>query len=170
MTGGVNERITFRSSIQLKLLINPLKKGIAIFQYPYSGGVKTGYCYKVISVGAETGVVHPVSMLDSGFFLPLPVNKPPDFSGVITGGYYKVISVGTEAGAVQTVSMLDGGFFLPLPVNKSPDFSGVIMGGCYKVISVGAEADFQLVKMPNGYYILAEKNFRFSQYFGNGKE
>ena len=108
--------------------------------------------------------------LDGGFFLPLPVNKPPDFSGVIMGGYYKVISVGTEAGAVQTVSMLDGGFFLPLHANKPPDFSDMIMGGCHKVISVGAEAGFQLVKMPNGYYILAEKNFRSSQYFGNGKE
>ena len=71
----------------------------------------------MISVGAEAGVVHPSSMLKGGFFLPLPVNKPPDFSGVIRD-CYKVISVGAEAGVVHPVSMLDGGFFLPLPVNK----------------------------------------------------
>ena len=81
-----------------------------------------------------------------------------------------MISIRAEAGAVHFASMPDSGFFLPLSVNKPPDFSGVIMGGCYKVISVGAEAGFQLVSMPNCSYILAEKNFRSSQYFGNGKE
>ena len=72
----------------------------------------------MISAGAEAGAAHPVSMLDDGFFLPLPVYKPPDFSGVIIRGCYKVISVRAEADAVHPVSMLDDGFFLPLPVYK----------------------------------------------------
>ena len=63
----------------------------------------------MISVGAEADVVHPVSMLDGGFFLPLLVNKTPDLSGVIKKGYYKASSVGTEADVVRYVST-QGGF------------------------------------------------------------
>ena len=119
---------------------------VATFQYPYFGGVKNGYGYKVISVRAEAGIVHG-DIMDCGFFLPFPVYKPPDFSGVIIRDCYKVISIGAEAGVVHAASMPDSGFFLPLSVNKPPDFSGMIIGGCYKVIPVGAEAGFQLVSM-----------------------
>ena len=123
----------------------------------------------MISVRAESYDVHPASMLDGGFFLPLSINTLPDFGGVIIRGCYKMSSIGAETGVVHPVSILDGDFFLPLPVNKPPDFNGAITRGCCKVISVGTEAGFQTVSMRNCSYILAEKDFCFSQYFGNGK-
>ena len=64
-------------------------------------------------------------MMDGGFFLPLPVNKPPDSNSVIRD-CYKVISIGAEACIFHLVIILNGGLFLPLAVNKLPDFNGVI--------------------------------------------
>ena len=65
----------------------------------------------MISAVAEAGAVHPVSILDNSFFfLPLPVNKPPDFSGAIIRDCYEVISIGAEAGADHPASMLEPSF------------------------------------------------------------
>ena len=64
-------------------------------------------------------------MLDSSFFLPLPVIKPVDFGGVIVRGCHKVFSVKAEVSIVHQVRMLDGGFFLPLPVIK-PEILAVL--------------------------------------------
>ena len=45
----------------------------------------------MISVGAEAGMLFTLQACRiDDFFLPLPVNKPPDFSGAIMGGCYKV--------------------------------------------------------------------------------
>ena len=98
------------------------------FQHPDLGGTIFTGGYKKMSVRAEAGMFHPVSMVQSGFFLPLPVSKPPDLGGVIVvSDGYKVLSVGAEAGMSHPASMRQGGFFLPLPVNKPPDLGGVIV-------------------------------------------
>ena len=109
-----------------------------------------------VSVGAEAGMVHPVSMLQGGFFLPLPVcKKLPDLGGPIVRGGDKVLSVGAEAGMVHPESMLHGGFFLPLPLNKPPDLGGPIVRGGDKVLSVGAEAGMvHPVSMLHGGFFL----------------
>ena len=60
----------------------------------------------MFSVGADAGIVHPVRMLDGGFFLPLlVVNKLVDFGGVITRGCHKMFSVGADAGIAHNAIM-----------------------------------------------------------------
>ena len=102
-------------------------------------------------------------MVHGGFFLPLPLNKPPDLGGPIVRGGDKVISGGAEAGMVHPVSMVHGGFFLPLllnfflplHLNKLPDLGGPIVRGSDKVISGGAEAGiFHPVSMLHGGFFL----------------
>ena len=81
----------------------------------------------MFSVGAKAGISHPIRMPDDAFLLPVPGDKPTDFSGAIVRGCHKVFSVGAEAGISHPIRMLDDGYFLPLAVSKSVDFGEVIV-------------------------------------------
>ena len=72
-----------------------------------------------MSIGAEAGISHPITMLDGGFFLPLSGNKPPDLSGAIGGGCHQVASIGTETGIGHPIRMLEGAYIL---VGQNPCF------------------------------------------------
>ena len=72
----------------------------------------------------------PVSMLNGGFFLPLPVSKLRDFSGIINTGCYKVTSVGGIAQLEITAGdcflagslLFSHGFVEPAVTTDSGDF------------------------------------------------
>ena len=102
-------------------------------------------------------------MVDGGFFLPLPINKPVDFGSTIARGRHNECSVGAEAGFVHPVRMIDGSLFLPLPINKTEDFGSTIIRGRHNLCSVGAEAGtVHQLRMGDGDYRFTMKSFCFS--------
>ena len=91
------------------------------------------------SIGAEANIVHPARMLDGGFFLPLIIDKPPEF-GSPCRGCDKTFSVGAEPGLIHH-EMLAKGFFLPPTGDKLPDFGAEIPRDRHKTFTVRAEAN-----------------------------